>query len=113
MSRWGVSIASVSTEAGSLATRKSIEAISGLKSFWKPQSPKKIKSRQGEVKKVGSRTEKFPWNIIPIMTLLANQTKEPEEKIRLGHETSPVKVDLEVRTNTGSQVNCIGVEVFK
>ena len=50
---------------------------------------------------------------MPIMMLLANLTKGPGEKLRLGHETSPIKVDPEVRTNTGSQVNCIGEEVFK
>ena len=56
-SGWGASITSVSTEVGSLATRKGTEAISCLLSFLKPQSPKKIKSRQGEVKKMSRKSE--------------------------------------------------------
>ena len=52
-----------------------------------------------------------------IVTLLANLAIKPkegsEERLRLEHKASPVKADPEVRINTGSQVNCIGEEVFK
>ena len=48
---------------------------------------------------------------MPIMTLLANLTRELEGKLKLSHEGSPI--NPEVRTTTSSQVNCIGEEVFK
>ena len=57
-SDWGASIASVSAEIGVATTKRTIEAISSLKSRWKPKSPRQIRSRQGKVKKLGVGPEK-------------------------------------------------------
>ena len=79
--RVSASIASVSVEISMITANKGAEAMSGLKSLLKPQLPKKVKSKKGEVKKVGGKRGKerpgFPWNIMPIVTLLSNLTVKP------------------------------------
>ena len=51
---------SVSTEIGSMATRKTTEVISVLKSFCKPQSTKKSKIKTGGGEKEGGQNRKVP-----------------------------------------------------
>ena len=54
---------------------------------------------------------------MPIVTLLTSLALKPkersEERLRLEHKASLVKVDPKVRINTGSQVKFIGEEVFR
>ena len=79
-SRMGASVVSISTEVSTITAGKGAEAVSSLKSLLKPQLPKKVKLKKGEVKKIGRGREKpgFPWNIMPIVTLLSNLVVKPK-----------------------------------
>ena len=71
----------------------------------------------------GKESPGFPLNIIPVMALLSNLTIKTEgeevearllkKRLVLEYVGSPVKIEPEVRLDTGSQINCIGELVFK
>ena len=63
------------------------------------------------MKKVETRPNKGPYNILPVMTILANLVRKPEGKLELSHEGSPIRP--EVKVSTGAQTSCIGEEVFR
>ena len=75
---WGDQISHKATEIGARISMVGADIISDIKQVVKPQSPKKIISKEGKVFKTESREKgpKLLANIMPVMALLANLTTE-------------------------------------
>ena len=98
--------------------------ISDVKQSVKPQSPKKIVSREGKTFKTESKGNgsKLLANIMPVMALLVNITtkvkkeednKPVREHLQLEHTESSARINVVVLMDKETRRSCIGEQEFR
>ena len=116
----------ISHEAMEIGARVGLvgaEIVSEVKQVVKPQSPKKIVSREGKTFKTEPKANnsKLLTNIIPVMALLANITTEVKkeksepikEHLQLEHMESSTRIYAVVHMEKETCRSCIGEREFK